>query len=79
MNATVSLIIAMTGLITAVGGIVGLFVKVQAVHVLVNSQLSKMVTRVEQLTGVLQGAGLDVPDRLINGEAHPPAPDELKM
>jgi hypothetical protein len=49
------------------------------VHVLVNSQLSKMVTRVEQLTGVLQGAGLDVPDRLINGEAHPPAPDELKM
>lgn len=79
MSATVALIIAMTGLITAVGGIVGLFVKVQAVHVLVNSQLSKMVTRVEQLTGVLQGAGLDVPDRLINGEAHPPAPDELKM
>ena len=79
MSATVALIIALTGLITAVGGIVGLFVKVQAVHVLVNSQLSKMVTRVEQLTGVLQGAGLDVPDRLINGEAHPPAPDELKM
>jgi hypothetical protein len=56
-----------------------LFRKVQAVHVLVNSQLTKMVSRVEQLTGVLQGAGLDVPDRLTNGAPHPAEAGERKI
>jgi hypothetical protein len=66
----VSLIIALTGLLGAVLGIIGLFRKVQAVHVLVNSQLTAMMKRVDQLTGVLQGAGLEVPGRL-NGEDKP--------
>jgi hypothetical protein len=69
---TTALAISLIGLASAIVGMIGLFRKVQAVHVLVNSQLTKMVTRVEQLTGVLQGAGLDVPDRLTNGMPHPP-------
>ena len=68
----ISLILALTGLLSAIAGIIGLFRKVKAVHLLVNSQLSEMITRVEQLTGVLQGAGVDVPDRL--GTPPPPAP-----
>ena len=38
--------------------------KIGEVHVLVNSQLTAMMKRVDQLTGVLQGAGLEVPKRL---------------
>jgi hypothetical protein len=72
---SVALVISVTGLLSAIAGLVGLFRKVQAVHVLVNSQLSKMISRVEQLTGVLQGAGLDVPPRIINGAKAPPAPE----
>ena len=79
MSSTIALITALTGLLIAVIGLIGLFRKVQAVHVLVNSQLSKMISRVEQLTGVLQGAGLDVPDRLTNGTPHPPEADERKL
>ena len=71
MNGIVALIVALTGLLGAVTGIIVLFRKVQAVHVLVNSQLSAMMKRVEQLTGVLQGAGLEVPKRL-NSEGEPP-------
>jgi hypothetical protein len=79
VTSTIALIVALTGLISAVTGLVVLFRKVQAVHVLVNSQLTKMVSRVEQLTGVLQGAGLDVPDRLTNGAPHPAEADERKI
>jgi hypothetical protein len=71
MSGWVALIVALTGLIGAVGGIIATLRRVQAVHVLVNSQLTGMMKRVDQLTGVLQGAGLVVPDRL-NGD--PPKP-----
>jgi hypothetical protein len=69
MTGVIALIVALTGLLGALGGLIALFRKVQAVHVLVNSQLSAMMQRVDQLTGVLQGAGLQVPDRLGGGEA----------
>ena len=68
MTGVIALIVALTGLLGALGGLIALFRKVQAVHVLVNSQLSTMMQRVDQLTGVLQGAGLQVPDRLGRGE-----------
>ena len=68
MTGVIALIVALTGLLGALGGLIALFHKVQAVHVLVNSQLSTVMQRVDQLTGVLQGAGLQVPDRLGHGE-----------
>jgi hypothetical protein len=67
MNGWVALIVAVTGLLGAVGGLIALFLKVKEVHVLVNSQSKEMTKRIDQLQGVLQGAGLAVPDRL-NGE-----------
>jgi len=63
MSGTIAFIVAVTGLVGAVAGLLALFRKVAAVHVLVNSQLSRMVVRVEQLTRALQDAGIDVPDR----------------
>jgi hypothetical protein len=71
---SVSLLVALTGLLSAIAGIAGLFVKVKAVHSLVNSQLDRMITRVEQLTGVLQGANIDVPHELGKRLPLPPAP-----
>jgi hypothetical protein len=61
MGGAVALIVAVTGLLGAAGGIIALFRKVQAVHVLVNSQLHEVLDRVEQLTGTLNAAGVDVP------------------
>jgi hypothetical protein len=69
VSGVVALIIALTGLLGALAGLIALFRKVKEVHVLVNSQLSAMMQRVDQLTGVLQGAGLTVPGRLGTGEA----------
>lgn len=63
MSGVIALIVAVAGLLGAVAGIIGLFRKVAAVHVLVNSQLTATMQRVEQLTGVLRDAGLAVPDR----------------
>jgi hypothetical protein len=37
--------------------------KIQEVHVLVNSQLSAVVARVDQLTKKLRDAGVDVPGK----------------
>ncbi len=64
----------MTGVITLAGIIVtfltavlGLVAslrnhkKIDEVHVLVNSQLQAVLTRVTQLTGALETAGVDVP------------------
>jgi hypothetical protein len=70
VNGVVALIVALTGLLGALAGIIALFRKVAAVHVLVNSQLKTVMQRVDQLTGVIQGAGLEVPGRL-NGEDGP--------
>jgi len=70
MGGFVAVVVALTGLLGAVGALVALFRKVQAVHVLVNSQLHDMMQRVDQLTGVLQGAGLQVPGRLGTDEAN---------
>jgi hypothetical protein len=47
-------------------------VKVQEVHVLVNSQLSAVVARVTQLVGTLEHAGVAVPPNQ-NGGQVPPA------
>jgi hypothetical protein len=80
----VSLIVALTGLIGAVGGIIALFrgqqanhvetlAKVDEVHTLVNGAAGALTRRIDQLTGVLQGAGLPVPDR-INGDPPPASP-----
>jgi hypothetical protein len=71
MSGVIALIVALTGLIGAVGGLIALLRKVQAVHVLVNSQLTAMMRRVDQLTGTLQGAGLDVPPRFNGGDDLP--------
>ena len=69
MSGIIALIVALTGLIGAIGGLIALFRKVAAVHVLVNSNMKDLMQRVDQLTGVLQGAGLQVPDRIGHGEA----------
>ena len=71
LSGVVALIVALSGLVGAVGGIIALFRKVQAVHVLVNSQLSTMMERVDQLTGALHSAGVEVPDRPDSGKAGP--------
>lgn len=63
--AVTALVAALTGLVAAIGGIIALFRKVQEVHVLVNSQLSAVVKRVAQLTGVLEAHDLAVPG--VNG------------
>jgi hypothetical protein len=73
MSGVIALIVALTGLIGAVGGLIALLRKVQAVHVLVNSQLTAMMRRVDQLTGTLQDAGLDVPPRFNGGDYLPSA------
>jgi hypothetical protein len=70
ITAVAALIIALTGLLGALAGFLSLFRRVEAVHVLVNSQLAAMMTRVDQLTGALQGAGVAVPPRL-SGEEGP--------
>jgi hypothetical protein len=81
VNGVVALIVALTGLLGALAGIIALFrgqranhvetlAKVDEVHTLVNSQSKEMTRRIDQLTGVLQGAGLEVPGRL-NGEDKP--------
>jgi len=72
VSGWIALIVALTGLLSAVAGIIALFRKVQAVHVLVNSQLKTVMQRVDQLTGVIQGAGLEVPGRLDGEEGKPP-------
>ncbi len=69
MTGVVALIVALTGLVGAVGGIIALFRKVQQVHVLVNSQLRTVLDRVDQLTGTLKDAGVTVPPRPGTGEA----------
>ena len=63
MNGVIALIVALTGLLGAVAGLIALFRRVQAVHVLVNSQLKTVMQRVDQLTGVIREAGLEVPER----------------
>jgi hypothetical protein len=50
--------------LTFATSVLGFFVslrKIQAVHVLVNSQLHDVLMRVSQLTGTLHSAGVDVP------------------
>jgi uncharacterized protein YabE (DUF348 family) len=54
--------------ITAVGVLIALialglsFTKLNAIHVLVNSRLTSVITRVGQLITVLKEHGIDVPD-----------------
>jgi hypothetical protein len=74
ITAVAALIIALTGLLGALAGFLSLFRRVEAVHVLVNSQLAAMMTRVDQLTGALQGAGVAVPPRLSGEEGRGPRP-----
>jgi len=53
--------VVLTFLTAALGFAVSLR-KLQAVHVLVNSQLHDVLTRVAQLTDTLNAAGVDVPE-----------------
>jgi hypothetical protein len=73
MSGVIALIVALTGLLGAAGTLVALFRKTSAVHELVNSNMRDMTKRVDQLTGALQGAGVDIPKRL-NGEPPSPSP-----
>jgi len=52
--------VALTFATSVLGFLVSLR-KIQAVHVLVNSQLHDVLMRVTQLTGTLHSAGVDVP------------------
>jgi uncharacterized membrane protein (UPF0136 family) len=63
VTSAVALIVALCGLLSTLIGLIGLFRKVQQVHVLVNAQLSTVMRRVDQLTGTLQTAGIQVPDK----------------
>jgi len=47
--------------------------KIQQVHVLVNSQLKTVLDRVDQLTGTLHGAGIEIPPAPA-GPPPPPSP-----
>jgi hypothetical protein len=55
-------------LVTFVTAVIGLWQtlqnqrKIAEVHVLVNSQLKRVLNRVDQLRGALQDADVDVPD-----------------
>jgi hypothetical protein len=64
--------------LTAVIGFLQTRRKLTEIHVLVNSQLHDVLTRVTQLTGTLEAAGVDVPDPPGHGEQGerlaPPAP-----
>jgi hypothetical protein len=61
---SIALAVSVITLATAVVGLVTVLRKVQAVHVLVNSQLSSVLGRVDQLTRALTNAGVDVPRSL---------------
>lgn len=56
-------IVLVTGVVALITGLVGLFVKVQQVHVMVNSRMDEALTRIDQLHAALTAAGVDVPDR----------------
>ena len=56
-----SLATAVIGLVTARRTAKNAAVKIQEVHVLVNSQLSTVMGRVDQLTKALNSAGVDIP------------------
>lgn len=65
----ITLATAVLGFLTSAAGFAVLFVRVQAVHVLVNSNLTKVMARLgieqdrsAQLTDSLKDAGVDVPD-----------------
>lgn len=75
MGGATALIIALTGLIGAIGGIIALFVKARStsaqvtqvkvmvgdVHALVNNQLDRQLTYNQQLAAALTSAGVAVP------------------
>jgi len=60
--------VVLTFATSVLGSIVSLR-KIQAVHVLVNSQLHDVLMRVTQLTGTLHSAGIDLPAAPGYGEA----------
>lgn len=72
MSSAVAGVVAVATLITALLGIAGLFRKVKEIHVLVNSQLSQMMARVEQLTKAMEAAGMQVPPRPGDGDTPKP-------
>ena len=75
MSGVIALIVAVTGLLGAAAALIALFRKQQQIHVLVNSQLHQVLSRVTQLTDTLNKAGIDVPAAPGHGEAGgPPEP-----
>lgn len=63
MAQSIALIIALTGLIGSIVALLGLFRKVQSVHILVNNRLTTVTNRVDQLADALRDAHLPVPPR----------------
>ena len=61
-GVVVTFLTSVTGFLASIGN----RRKIAEVHVLVNSQLNTVLSRVAQLTGTLESAGIDVP----------PQPDE---
>jgi len=55
------LAVAVLTFLTAAVGFMMSFRRIQAVHLLVNSQLHDLLARVTQLTDALTAAGVDVP------------------
>jgi hypothetical protein len=61
VSSATALIVALTGLITAIGGILALLVQVRRVHQLVNNQLDRQLSYNGQLARALTSAGIPVP------------------
>jgi hypothetical protein len=63
MSSATALIIAVTGLITALGGILALYLQGRKTHALVNNQLDRQLTYNGKLARALTAAGIPVPEQ----------------
>jgi hypothetical protein len=63
MSSATALIIALTGLVTAIGGILALYLQGRRTHTLVNNQLDRQLIYNQQLAATLVKAGLAVPEQ----------------
>lgn len=66
----VALVLALTGLLSAAAALIGLFRKVREIHVLVNSNLNKVMARLgieqqrtTQLSDTMKAGDMPVPPR----------------
>lgn len=61
LTAVAVVVAALTGLVTAVGVFI-VKVRVEKVHVMVNSRQDRMEARIEELSGTLREANVAVPE-----------------